>query len=142
MRNKSGRLDKWYNADLLNGWNQYSTTEFAPPSYMASKEGVVYLRGIASAPGAPDHATAPIMRLPPGYRPDYTLVLHAWSALLSSSNTSIVVVGGNTVSGSNTSGVAYKAGDIVFTGAGIIGASPTLIWNVSYPIGKEKLKLL
>jgi hypothetical protein len=61
----------WTSLHLINGWTALSGSTYGTPSY-AVQNGVLYLRGILSAPasGAPEFAV-----LPSGARPEHYLWL-------------------------------------------------------------------
>lgn len=78
-------LDSWRSPTLDPMWTRYSETFGAPPGYFKDAAGIVRLRGLLKAEGAPGgnpftyHSTSPaggytLFQLPQGYRPGNRLL--------------------------------------------------------------------
>ena len=58
----------WASLTLINGWSAFAAATYGAPGYAEDVQGVVHLRGVASAPNTGSGGTV-IAVLPSGFRP-------------------------------------------------------------------------
>jgi hypothetical protein len=136
MKNSSGKVNKWFNLELLNGFEPASLPTYLVPGCMIDEIGFVHLRGAVTHNGTDDggNAQSSIARVPPLYRPER-----------SQHDTTVVTSGA--VDLGNTSSRFYIAGPGANHGlmaANGMAAGPGWInlSGVSWWVGKERLRQL
>jgi hypothetical protein len=136
MKNKSGKVGKWFDLELLNGFLPASIPLYLTPGYMLDEIGFVHLRGAVTHNGSDGggHAQGTIARVPPIYRPERsqhdTTVVNSGAIDLGNTSSRFYIAGPGASHGNmSANGMAAGAGWINLSG-------------VSWWVGKERLRQL
>jgi hypothetical protein len=133
MRNRSGKVNKWFDLELLNSFAAYSPTTYLRPGCMLDEIGFVHLRGAVTHAS---NASQFITLLPPIYRPERsqhdTTIINNGSATLGYASARLYIAGPT----SPYFGKIKAAGGMG-ANAGWINLSGCSWW-----VGKERLRQL
>ena len=136
MKSKGGRINKWFNFELLFGFLPAHIPQYLVPGYMIDELGFVHLRGAVTHNGSDGggNAASYIARVPPLYRPER-----------SQHDTTVVTVGGtgmgNTASRFYIAGPGSTHGYMTANGMGS-GSGWINLSGISWWVGKERLRQL